>query len=227
MRAARDVWIKEAKECRRKDREQVSFLAGNGREGHVVDFHALRMTFITNLTRFGRFAQDGPDARPALGHQSDDGRVHEARRLGSGGGCGGFARDPTVALQRIREVRATGTDGEQATPARQKRCPQWCREVPKMVPFSPHRERYGLRPNCTERGTNRTRPRSEETQKTRENTELFAPRPHPTASSCIKVPKEGLEPSRPCGHWILSPARLPIPPLRHRMRVATTCRTTR
>jgi hypothetical protein len=37
--------------------------------------------------------------------------------------------------------------------------------------------------------------------------------------SCLfGVPAEGLEPTRPCGHWILSPARLPIPPRRHRER---------
>jgi hypothetical protein len=30
------------------------------------------------------------------------------------------------------------------------------------------------------------------------------------------VPEVGLEPTRPEGHWILSPARLPVPPLRHR-----------
>ncbi len=30
------------------------------------------------------------------------------------------------------------------------------------------------------------------------------------------VPEEGLEPSRPCGHGILSPARLPVPPLRRK-----------
>ena len=29
------------------------------------------------------------------------------------------------------------------------------------------------------------------------------------------VPREGLEPTRPCGHWYLKPARLPIPPPRH------------
>ena len=29
-------------------------------------------------------------------------------------------------------------------------------------------------------------------------------------SSDDKVPKVGLEPTRPCGHWILSPARLPF-----------------
>ena len=28
-----------------------------------------------------------------------------------------------------------------------------------------------------------------------------------------EVPEVGLEPTRPCGHWILNPARLPIPPL--------------
>lgn len=32
------------------------------------------------------------------------------------------------------------------------------------------------------------------------------------------VPGEGLEPSRHCWHRILSPARLPIPPSRLRMR---------
>src|SRR3990172_6232139 len=30
------------------------------------------------------------------------------------------------------------------------------------------------------------------------------------------VREEGVEPSRPCGHGILSPARLPVPPLRRR-----------
>ncbi len=32
------------------------------------------------------------------------------------------------------------------------------------------------------------------------------------------VPEAGLEPARPKGHWILSPGRLPIPPLRHQRR---------
>ena len=30
----------------------------------------------------------------------------------------------------------------------------------------------------------------------------------------ITIPAAGVEPARPCGHWILSPARLPIPPRR-------------
>src|SRR5258706_5731289 len=31
----------------------------------------------------------------------------------------------------------------------------------------------------------------------------------------ILVPEEGVEPTRPCDHRILSPARLPVPPLGH------------
>ena len=34
-------------------------------------------------------------------------------------------------------------------------------------------------------------------------------------SSFNVVPAAGVEPARPHGHWILSPARLPIPPRRH------------
>jgi hypothetical protein len=34
------------------------------------------------------------------------------------------------------------------------------------------------------------------------------------ASGAFPLPTEGVEPTRPCGHWILSPARLPIPPRR-------------
>ncbi len=30
----------------------------------------------------------------------------------------------------------------------------------------------------------------------------------------LMVPEEGVEPSQPCGYGILSPARLPVPPLR-------------
>ena len=32
---------------------------------------------------------------------------------------------------------------------------------------------------------------------------------------CEMVPRRGLEPPRPCGHWHLKPARLPIPPSGH------------
>ncbi|SVA91727.1 uncharacterized protein METZ01_LOCUS144581 [marine metagenome] len=34
-------------------------------------------------------------------------------------------------------------------------------------------------------------------------------------NSSVGVPEEGLEPSNPCECRILSPVRMPIPPLRH------------
>src|SRR4030065_3787 len=43
-------------------------------------------------------------------------------------------------------------------------------------------------------------------------------RPPWTGSAKRLVPEEGVAPSRPCGHGILSPARLPVPPLRRRWK---------
>ncbi len=54
MAVARQKWIGEAGDAaERKQREKSSFLLSADRDGHVVDFHALRKTFITNLTRSG------------------------------------------------------------------------------------------------------------------------------------------------------------------------------
>ena len=54
LAAARSAWIAEAAtstEARR--REETDFLAAEDRAGRVVDFHALRHTFITRLARGG------------------------------------------------------------------------------------------------------------------------------------------------------------------------------
>src|SRR5205823_2407495 len=37
-------------------------------------------------------------------------------------------------------------------------------------------------------------------------------------TSVFRMPKGGLEPPRACAHWLLKPARLPIPPLRRGVR---------
>jgi hypothetical protein len=42
-----------------------------------------------------------------------------------------------------------------------------------------------------------------------------------TVYTVTVVPENGVEPSRPCGHRILSPARLPVPPLGHSKRIAS------
>jgi integrase len=55
LTAARRKWIDEAgaDADERRRREQSSFLADKCADGRVVDFHALRKTFVTNLARAG------------------------------------------------------------------------------------------------------------------------------------------------------------------------------
>ena len=48
-------------------------------------------------------------------------------------------------------------------------------------------------------------------------TNCYAPSTPPSFGKSLNVlvPEVGIEPTRPCGHGILSPARLPVSPLRH------------
>src|SRR6266850_8241766 len=63
------------------------------------------------------------------------------------------------------------------------------------------------RPDCGPYGQNKRRPCED------------------THSSLLDlVPENGVEPSRPCGHRILSPARLPVPPLGHIRQDSTNVR---
>ncbi len=69
LEAARTAWIKEGgdDEQERKRREKSSFLAYVDDQGHYADFHALRKTFITNLTRTGA----APKTAQLLARHSD------------------------------------------------------------------------------------------------------------------------------------------------------------
>jgi site-specific recombinase XerD len=54
LAAARKAWLDEAQDPVELERRNASsFLLARNDAGYVVDFHALRMTFITNLTRSG------------------------------------------------------------------------------------------------------------------------------------------------------------------------------
>jgi len=54
LRRARAWWIKETRDrAERRNRRASSFLAARDGSGRVVDFHALRHTFITRLARSG------------------------------------------------------------------------------------------------------------------------------------------------------------------------------
>ena len=54
LKRAREAWLKEsADEMERQKREQTSFLQYRDEQGNYADFHSLRKTFITNLSRAG------------------------------------------------------------------------------------------------------------------------------------------------------------------------------
>ena len=94
----------------------------------VVDFHALRHTFITQLAQWGRASQGGPEVGKALDNHADDGPLHPyAAGIGTGGHrhtagtvdneqfhWGGVLRghpgtsNPTEAYTEIRERPSPG-----------------------------------------------------------------------------------------------------------------------
>lgn len=68
LKAARKAWIDEAATDReRKEREESSLLTYVDANGHYADFHALRKTFITNLSR----ANVHPKMAQTLARHSD------------------------------------------------------------------------------------------------------------------------------------------------------------
>ena len=60
---ARSAWIDDAgmDQAERKQRERTSFLAYRDESGRVIDFHAFRHTFITNLARGGVHPKQAQD----------------------------------------------------------------------------------------------------------------------------------------------------------------------
>ncbi|MBL7132890.1 MAG: tyrosine-type recombinase/integrase [Phycisphaerae bacterium] len=111
LRRARAWWIRETHDrAERRKRQQSSSLATPDASGRVVDFHALRHTFITRLARSGV----APAVAKSLARHSTitltmDHYTHT------------FIEDERSALARLpglgvkglqgRSVRATGTDG--------------------------------------------------------------------------------------------------------------------
>ena len=117
---------------------------------------------------------------------------------------------PTNSPVEAQVARATGTDG-----------PTGGKESAKMVPMVvPSSAENGAKrlasgqlriaPDCTgESAETRSTTRIENAKSSDEIGASCASSQRAT-SLCTQIPKEGLEPSRPCGHWILSPARLPF-----------------
>ena len=126
---ARTEWIKEAKtDDERTMREKTSFLTYVNAEGRVADFHALRKTFITNLSRAGV----SPKMAQTLARHSDINlTMNVYTMLTVSDQADAVEALPPLPMAATKSqpqtLRATGTDG---CPDPQRRS----EKVPTVVP---------------------------------------------------------------------------------------------
>jgi integrase len=112
LRLARARWIKAVRgRGERQERLESGFLAYRDDAGRVLDFHAFRHTFVSNLARGGRASENRPTARPAFDDHPHDGSVHphrpERHRGGPGRLAGPFPGDAGARSGvRDRDVRS-------------------------------------------------------------------------------------------------------------------------
>ena len=110
LRWARAGWIKAiADRSERRKRRKSDFLCVRDSEGRVVDFHALRMTFITMLVKSGASVKEAQD----LARHSDPKlTMNVYTRLGVHDLAGALERMPHITPDRTDRlpVQATGTD---------------------------------------------------------------------------------------------------------------------
>lgn len=115
---ARAAWIEEAPSPdARREREESDFLAVTDHAGAVVDFHALRVSFITNMARAGVSLQQ---AQRLARHCDPKLTASVYTKLGEQDDSDALDRLPSlVRPDRDDALAATGTDGKARAPALQ------------------------------------------------------------------------------------------------------------
>ncbi len=213
LHAAREAWIEEASDdTERQERQASSFLTYVDDKGHYADFHALRKTFITNLSRAGVT----PKTAQSLARHSDINlTMNTYTMLGVHDQAAGVE-----ALPPLPEDEEDPPDSGLPTAGANNTPNSGSGGVPTMVPSGAEigagRLASGelrIAPNCTETAAVTADDAVPRNAKSPEQIGASDTESQQIASCCIEVPEVGLEPTRPCGHWILNPARLPIPPL--------------
>jgi site-specific recombinase XerD len=212
---ARLAWIKEATtEAEQEARKESQFLLETNQTGHVVDFHALRKTFITNLTRSGVAPKT---AQMLARHSSIDLTMNTYTMLGVMDQAAAVEALPPIPNRKRgdepQRLRATGTDGKLNPDQPQKK-------VPTMVPrgaengaVEPAPNGLRVAPDCTEDVPKQGKRAQRKDAKNPEQNGVFRAASPRTASRCT-VAEAGFEPARGYyPHRILSPVRLPISPL--------------
>jgi site-specific recombinase XerD len=226
LEVARAKWLDEADdEAARQQREATSFLAYENELGQVVDFHALRMTFITNLTRSGT----APKTAQMLARHSDINlTMNTYTMLGVLDQAAAVEALPPIPpgmqTNEAERLRATGTDGRWAKDSAAKKAPITANGTPEKVPTMVPRgagngakrlapDVLRIAPDCTNECEKQSTPAAPENAKSPDEIGTSCTAMQLPASGCA-IECESRE-SNPDAlrHWILSPARLPIPPL--------------
>ena len=215
---ARAKWIADAKtDNERWQREDSDFLAYEDQQGLVVDFHSLRKTFITNLTKSGV----APKTAQLLARHSDINLTMNTYTtlgvLDQAAGVEALPPVPTGDMQQTeaaQELRATGTDVPDRATGGLERCPVSVPSSDENGAARPSSRTLGIASDCTDSEGDERGSRKSQTKDADVKTSTISAQEEESASIYKSVPKVGLEPTRSCDHWILNPARLPIPPLR-------------
>lgn len=186
LEAARNRWLKaaEAEPTEYRRRAQSDFLAYENKQGHVVDFHSLRFTFITNLTRSGVT----PKTAQLLARHSDINlTMNTYTKLGVVDQAAAVETLPPIptgsSASEAGRLRATGTDGRLARNARFTKAdasPQGAGEVPTVVPrgaeigaILPASNTLQIASVCTEHGAEQPTNRKPENAKSPEELGAF------------------------------------------------------
>lgn len=177
----------------RKDLE-VSGIQPTDEPGRIIDFHALRHTFITNLARSGVH----PKTAQALAR-------HSTITLTMDRCSHVLLEDTAQAIEMLPKVYQVGMT-EQATGTYDSIQNRNSRAIKAG--------KSGAQSGPIFRSKEDKRNQSETNEAAYyESSSFFVNTDENDRSELSKlVAREGIEPSRPCGQGILSPQRLPIPP---------------
>jgi len=208
-----DVAEKRTAEMIKKDLERVGVPYVNER-GHYADFHALRKTFITNLSRAGV----PPKTTQMLARHSDINlTMNVYTALGMLDQAAAVEALPAIPSDNrgdeAEDLRATGTEGPTGRN-------DGSQKVPAVVPSGaengailPASSALQIAPDCTEMANGHGSTNGPRDPKNSEENGASCAALHQNKSNCIDQCARGESNSHPFRDWILSPARLPIPPL--------------
>jgi len=132
LRRARARWIREAPDSlERRARRQSEFLCDRDSEGRVVDFHALRATFITMLVKSGASVKE---AQELARHSDPKLTMNVYTSLGVHDAARALDRMPSPAApdRERNALRATGTEHLRAEDPQ-----RYSQQLMRRTPLSP------------------------------------------------------------------------------------------